>query len=164
MRLRGIAVQHIALLFLITLASESCRKSEPNAQSSNESAARSVSLPLKHFPDDIPAVDSNLNVEEREVKVYNDMPDADYRLGNPHATWSFKNLSCPSQPVIVAGYKDLRGLDKQGNLIPEWDYLLEYRNLHCQPDERAYVLVGIHPAPGGWSNAVREQGVNLEMP
>ncbi len=86
------------------------------------------------------------------------------KLGNPNSTWSFQDLSCASQPIIVAGYKDLRGWDKDGNLIPPWDYLLEYRNLHCQPDERAYVLIGIHPEPGGWSKALHEQGVNVEVP
>jgi hypothetical protein len=41
-------------------------------------------------------------------------------------------------------------------------YILQYENLHCQPDQRAYVLIGIHPVPGQWSNALLSQGVVLQ--
>jgi len=41
---------------------------------------------------------------------------------------------------------------------------MDYRNLHCQPDPRAYTLVGIHPLPGQWSRKVGLCEAEKEIP
>ena len=158
----GVVVGVCGLFLTVAVAERSCGKIEtqPKAESASQ---KPVYVPMKNFPDDVPAVDGDLDVGDRRVEVFNHMPEANYKLGNPNATWSFEDLSCKSQPIIVAGYKDLDGWDKNGNLIRGLDYLMEYRNLHCQPDERAHVLIGSHPEPGEFSTAMREQGVNLQL-
>lgn len=119
-----------------------------------------VTVPSGDFNDDVDEIESNLSVSDRYVKVYTDMPDANYRLGNPNGGPLLIPYSpCPSQPVIVVSYNDMRAYKNSHPIDKDKTYMLEYNNLHCQPDQRAYVLVGIHPVPGQWSDALLSQGV-----
>lgn len=121
--------------------------------------SNAISLPSGKFDDDVDAIDSNLDVYEKDVRLYSDMPDANYRLGRPNeGPFLIPDLSCPSQPVIVVLYKDMRAWKGSNFIVDAKSYMVQYENLHCQPDERAYVLVGIHPVPGLWSNALLSQG------
>ena len=126
-------------------------------------ATNRVTLPSGVFADDVDAIDSNLDVYERDVRLYSDMPDANYRLGRPNeGPFLIRDSSCPSQPVIVVLYKDMRAWKGSNFIMESKSYMVQYENLHCQPDERAYVLVGIHPVPGQWSNALLSHGPMAE--
>jgi hypothetical protein len=68
---------------------------------------------------------------------------------------------CASQPIIVNVYHDMKAVDQKGVWLDSKGYALVYWNLHCQPDPRAYVLVGIHPIPGLWWNKAFPNGQKI---
>ncbi|MGA9528948.1 MAG: hypothetical protein WBS24_12615 [Terriglobales bacterium] len=93
--------------------------------------------------DDLDQVRGQYTDEYLHIYTSN-MVDVQYGLGQPNRTLKFTDDSC-NLPALVAVYNDLHY---------EGAFALEYRNLHCQPDQRAYSLVGIHPLPGQWSRKV----------
>jgi hypothetical protein len=94
------------------------------------------------------------NLEDKDVRLYTDMPEALLWLGEPNVSIKFDDAECPALPKLVSIYNDIRGY-KDGKFSDFQRFALEYQNLHCQPDPRAYVLVGIHPVPGQWSAAAQ---------
>jgi hypothetical protein len=134
-----------------------------SADGKTVAAFSEVVLPSGTFSDDADTILSNLHVYDSYVKVYSDMLDARIRLGNPNAgPISIPDSSCPSQPQIIVLYKDMLADEGSKPFGERKTYILQYENLHCQPDQRAYVLIGIHPVPGQWSNALLSQGVVLQ--
>ena len=122
--------------------------------------AKQASLPLGpnrdgSFSDDVDGLVSNL--ADTYVKRYTDMPEALFELGNPNfGPQSFPDPTCSSHPELVSIYNDVKAWKDDKNGRPEFTrgaYAVTYENLHCQPDLRAYRLVGIHPIPGQWSKA-----------
>jgi len=81
------------------------------------------------------------------LQTYSSMVDVQYGLGQPNRIVKFAEHGC-NLPVLVAIYN---------NLNYDGAFAMEYRNLRCQPDPRAYTLVGIHPLPGQWSHKVGMQ-------
>jgi hypothetical protein len=73
----------------------------------------------------------------------NNMLEVQFGLGQPNRIVKFAEHHC-DLVALVAIYNDLDGKA----------FAMEYRNLHCQPDQRAYHLIGIHPLPGQWSRKV----------
>jgi hypothetical protein len=78
------------------------------------------------------------------LQTYSNMVDVQYGLGQPNRIVKFAEHGC-NLPALVAIYNDLHY---------DGAFAMEYRNLHCQPDPRAYMPIGIHPLPGQWSRKV----------
>ena len=96
--------------------------------------------------DDVSDIRSNFTDEYFHLHGGFDMVDVQYGMGQPNRVIKFAERGCPDEPALVAIYNSVAFVD--GALA------LEYHNHRCQPDPRAYSLIGIHPLPGKWSRLV----------
>jgi hypothetical protein len=96
---------------------------------------------IKTQSDDLKEIRSQHTDEQ--FHLYDNMLDVQFGMGEPNRLVKFDEYKC-DLPILVAIY----------NQTYDGAFALEYRNLHCQPDERAYKLVGIHPFPGNWTTKI----------